>query len=251
MLSYDQIESLGRLPGAVLTAYLNTQQDDTTRHLPFPASLSWLRKTAKSIEDKLKPAEREQFEEQWDRLETFLANRHPHEKALAIFAGPNIWEVVPLPVTVESDLRWGRPAVSQLLLLEEEHRAYCVVVLDNTKARLFRYQFGELAEIEERPFVLDVSQWKEKEMGHVTGQRVHKTRGSQRDAFDHRVQAQYARLCRETALAAGAICRKEHLSGIFLVGGSHLADPTADGHSGRLSACAWIHSRGSWRVLPN
>jgi len=227
MLPSDRIESLGRLSGTILTVYLNTQQDDRTRHLPVPASLSWLRKASQAIADKLKPSERDEFETRWNRVKTFLAGRHPHEKALAIFAGPNTWELVALPIRVENDLRWGRPAISQLLLLENEHKAYCVVVLDNTKARFLRYQFGELVGIQERPFAIDISQWKQKEMGHVTGQGVHKTRGSQRDAFDHRVQEQYTRLCRETAEEAATICRREKLSGIFLVGLSHLVEPIA------------------------
>ncbi len=227
MLSVAQIESLSRQRGAILTVYVNTQQNDATRHLRVPQFIAWLRKEAKSLGHKLKSNERAQLATQLHRVEAFLANRHSHEKALAIFAGPNTWEVVPMPVTVENDLRWGRPALSQLLLIAEGHKAYCVVVLDNKKARFFRYQFAELVGIEERPFTLDVSQWKAKVMGHVTGQQVHKTRGSQRDAFDHRVQEQYARLCRETGQEAASISRREHLSGLFLVGGSHLVEPTA------------------------
>jgi Bacterial archaeo-eukaryotic release factor family 10 len=228
MLYVDQIESLERLPGTVLTVYSNIQQEDPARHLPVPNSLTWLRKEAKSIADRLKAAERNQFETQWNRIETFLSGRHPHEKALAIFAGPHVWQFVSLPVAVENQVRWGQPAISQLLLLEVEHKPYCVVVVDKTEARFLRYQFAEMVRIAERPFLLDVSQWKTKEMGHVTGQRVHKTRGSQRDSFEHRAEAQYTRLCRETAKQAVSICRKENLSGIFLVGASHLVEPVTE-----------------------
>src|SRR5438034_7003837 len=63
-----------------------------------------------------------------------------------------------------------------------------------------------------------------KDLGHVTGQRVHKTRGSQRDAFDHRVEAQYERLCRQAAQQAGAIYARERLQAIFLVGKDHLIE---------------------------
>jgi hypothetical protein len=117
--------------------------------------------------------------------------------------------------------------MSQLLLLENEHKPYCVVVVDKKKARFLRFQFAGLSSIDELPFAPDVSQWKMMEMGHVTGQGVHKTRGSQRDAFDHRVEAQYARACRETARHAADISRKEKLAGIFLVGANHLVEPIA------------------------
>jgi hypothetical protein len=228
MFHADQIEFLEQFPGTVLTVYLNTHQEDPARHLLVPNALAWFRKEAKSIADRIEAAQRNQFKTQWSRVEMFLAGRHPHEKALAIFAGPNVWQLVPLPVVVENELRWGRPAISQLLLLAVEYKPYCVVVVDKTEARFLRYQFAEMVRIAERPFLLDVSQWKTKEMGHVTGQRVHKTRGSQRDSFEHRAEAQYARLCRETGEQAVSTCRKEKLSGIFLVGASHLVEPVAE-----------------------
>jgi hypothetical protein len=225
MLYEDQIESLERISETVLTVYLNTQPEDEARHLFVPESLKWLRKEVKAISESLKATERNQFKTQWNRIETFITGRHPQEKALILFAGPNTWQLAPLPITVENEVRWGRPAISQLLLLADEHKPYCVVVMDKTEARFLRYQFAEMARIEERPFILDISQWKMKEMGHVTGQGVHKTRGSQRDSFEHRADAQYARLCRETALQAVNICRNAKLSGIFLVGPSRLVEP--------------------------
>ena len=224
MLSADQLASLDRVPGAILTLYLNTQPDEPGRHLPVPNSLIWLRKHAKSVAEALESCDRAQFESQLHRVETFLAGRHPHEKALAIFAGSDAWQLAALPVAVQNDLKWGRPAVSQLLLLTEENRPYCVVVVDKKKARFLRFQFAELSTIEELPFAPDVSQWKEMEMGHVTGQGVRKTRGSQRDAFDHRVRAQYARACGETAHRAASVSRKDKLAAIFLVGASHLVE---------------------------
>ena len=228
MLYAEQIESLERISETVLTVYLNTQPEDEARHGFVPESLKWLRKEVKSIAESLKTDELSQFKTQWERIETYLAGRHPEEKALILLAGRGEWQLVPLPIPVENEVTWGRPAISQLLLLAEEHKPYCVVVVDKTEARFLRYQFAEMTRIEERPFILDISQWKMKEMGHVTGQGVHKTRGSQRDSFEHRADAQYARLCRETALQAVNICRKEKLSGIFLVGASHLVEPVAE-----------------------
>ncbi|MGC0775106.1 MAG: VLRF1 family aeRF1-type release factor [Candidatus Acidiferrum sp.] len=228
MLSAAQIESLERIPATVLTVYLNTQPEDPSRHLFVPKSLPGLRNEMKSMADGLEATESRQIKAQWDRIEKLVAGRHPAEKALAIFAGPGTWQLVPLPIPVESEVRWGRPAVSQLLLIADQWKPYCVVVMDKTEARFLRYQFGELERIEERRFILDISQWKTKEMGHVTGQGVRKTRGSQRDVFEHRADAQYARLCRETAQQALSLCRNEKLSGIFLVGPSHLVEPVAE-----------------------
>src|SRR5271169_3959231 len=109
----DQIEALERISETVLTVYLNTQPGDEARHLFVPESLKWLRKEVKSISESLKAAERSQFKTQWNRMETFITGRHPQEKALILFAGPNTWQLVPLPITVENEVRWGRPAISQ------------------------------------------------------------------------------------------------------------------------------------------
>ncbi len=227
MLSPDQLESLDKLPESLLTVYLNTREDNPARHLLVPTSLTWLRKEAKSVADGLNATDRAQFETQWNRVEAFFAGRHPHEKSLVIFAGPHVWQLASLAVKVENEIRWGRPAISQLLILAEEHKPYCVVVVDKAQARFLRYQFGEAVGIQNRSFTLDVSQWKAKDMGHVTGQNVHKTRGSQRDNFEHRVEAQYARLCGEAAQQAANLCRREKLAGIFFVGASHLVEPMA------------------------
>lgn len=218
------IEEISRLSGPVLTAFLNTQPAEPARHLPVPASITWLKEAAKSLEPNLAAAEQVLFREQLNRIEEFLRDRHPHEKSVAVFAGRNAWQFVPLQVAVNNDLRWGAPAVSQLLWLVDEHRPHCIVVVDRTGARFFRYQLRELLELEEKKFTIDISQWKMKDLGHVTGQRVHKTRGSQRDAFDHRVEAQYERLCRQAAQQAGVICAREKLQAIFLVGKDHLIE---------------------------
>src|SRR5256884_430788 len=326
MLTGSGIEEISRLSGPVLTAYLNTQPAERARHMPVPASITWLKEAAKSLEPSLAAAEQVLSREQLNRIEEFLRDRHPHEKSVAVFAGRNAWQfvplqvavnndlrwgapavsqllwlddnamgsmlideaeevgglrsspaeygvplevagnhdlrwgapagsqplwlvdeamgsmlmdepeelgdrrsspaeiVVPLQVAVNNDLRWGAPAVSQLLWLVDEHRPHCIVVVDRTGARFLRYQLRELLELEEKKFTIDISQWKMKDLGHVTGQRVHKTRGSQRDAFDHRVEAQYERLCRQAAQQAGAIYARERLQAIFLVGKDHLIE---------------------------
>src|SRR5437870_1370925 len=224
MLTGSGIEEISRLSGPVLTAYLNTQPAERARHMPVPASITGLKEAAKSLEPSLAAAEQVLSREQLNRIEEFLRDRHPHEKSVAVFAGRNAWQFVPLQVAVNNDLRWGAPAVSQLLWLVDEHRPHCIVVVDRTGARFLRYQLRELLELEEKKFTIDISQWKMKDLGHVTGQRVHKTRGSQRDAFDHRVEAQYERLCRQAAQQAGAIYARERLQAIFLVGKDHLIE---------------------------
>src|SRR5437899_11338515 len=154
MLTGSGIEEISRLSGPVLTAYLNTQPAERARHMPVPASITWLKEAAKSLEPSLAAAEQVLSREQLNRIEEFLRDRHPHEKSVAVFAGRNAWQFVPLQVAVNNDLRWGAPAVSQLLWLVDEHRPHCIVVVDRTGARFLRYQLRELLELEEKKFTI-------------------------------------------------------------------------------------------------
>lgn len=72
------IEEISRLSGPVLTAFLNTQPAEPARHLPVPASITWLKEAAKSLEPNLAAAEQVLFREQLNRIEEFFRDRHPH-----------------------------------------------------------------------------------------------------------------------------------------------------------------------------
>ncbi len=225
MSNIRRFDSLWQLPAPLLTAYLKTGPAEASHHSPVPAYLTWLKKEAKSIAEGVPRSEQGLFEEQFRRVEGFVRERARTGKGLVIFAGPATWEVVPLRIEVENELHWGRPALTQWLWLLSENKPHCVVVVDRTGARFFRYWLGEMAELAENKFEIDISQWKKKELGHVVGQNVQKTRGSQRDTYEHRMDAQYRRLFGETAGQAKDLCEKEGLAAIFLVGSERLVEP--------------------------
>ncbi len=223
MFNAKQIESFLQLPQPLLTVYLNTSATDPSRHPLHNESSVWLKKEAKSLELKMSFAEREVFERQLERIKQFLEKRTPNEKAAVIFAGTNTWQVVPLQVSVANELHWGSPAVSQLLWLFDEHELYCVVVVDHKGARFYRYQLRELEKIAEKTFDFDTSEWKKKDIGHIAGQEIQKTRGSQRDIFEHRMEAQYAHACKETANQAVAFSKAHHCTAIIVIGEDRLS----------------------------
>lgn len=231
MLNASRLRTLSQLPPPLLTAYLDTKSAEASRHEPVPQYLTRLKNEAKSLALGVPAAEEGIFHEQLKRIEEFLRGRTSQERGLVIFAGAAAWELVSLQVEVKNELRWGKPALSQLLWLINEHKPYCIVAVDRAGARFFRYGLGDMAELAEKKFEIDISQWKKKELGHVTGQGVKKTRGSQRDTFDHRMDAQYEHLCRETALLAKSLCEREGLSAIFFVGSDRLIKPIEAGFS--------------------
>lgn len=225
MVTASQIQSLTRLQEPAVTVYLNTRENKPSRHPRVPRSLTWLKKQAGILTSHLPAAERYQFQEQLNRVNAFLGERHAHEGALVMFASQTNWMVFPLRIAVENELAWGPPAVGQLFRLLHERKSCCIVTVDHSGARFFAYSLGELTELAQKPFEVDPSQWKKKSLGHLTSGRIQKMRGPFPDRFEHRLEVQYARLCGETAEQAAALSEQYGLSNIFLAGPDRLIGP--------------------------
>jgi hypothetical protein len=225
MLHVDQLQKIAALPSPILSIYLNTRSKNASRHPRAEACLAWLRKKAASISRTLLPRDAERFLQEVRRIEGFLHGRRPEEKALAIFAGPATWMVFPLQIEVGNELAWGQPAIGQLFRLLHESKSCCIVAVDHRAARFFTYSLGELTELATKQFEVDSSQWKKKSLGHLTSGRIQKMRGPYPDRFEHRMEVQYARLCRETAEQAAALSKQYGLAQIFLAGPDRLIGP--------------------------
>ena len=222
MLRNDHLQEIAEAPIPILSVYLNTMNQDSTRHLQMPARLAWFRRRAAEVASTLPVQENKQFQKEVERVEKFLDGRNPEERALAIFSGASTWTTLPLHASVENTLEWGKPAVGQLFRFLTEHPPYGVIAVDHQVARMFVYRLGELTPLGEKAFDIDKSQWKKKDLGHFASERTRKTRGSNRDLYDHRLEAQYERLCHETAEEAVNLWKKFEFAGLFLVGSERL-----------------------------
>jgi release factor family 10 len=225
MLKRDQFRKWSDLPSPILTLYLTLGAPDASQHKTSQPFGGWLKNEARHTVDRLPSSEASLFRRQLDRVEDFLSARIPHEKSLVVFAGVEVWEIVPLQIEVTNSLHWGQPALSQLLWLLAQHKPSCIAVMDRDGVRFFGYQLGELSLLEETKFVVDVSQWKKKDIGHVARPGIQETYGSQRDDFEHRIDAQYAYLCGETAKQAACLFRDGHFNALLLVGAERLVGP--------------------------
>ena len=224
MLPSNQIQAIADLPAPILSVYLNTMNRNSSRHPRTSVHLTWFRKQAAAVAPTLPLQDRKQFLREADRVEQFLERRRPEERALAIFASEKTWTVVPLQTNIESELQWGKPALGQLFRLLNGHPPYGVVAIDRQAARFFVYRLGELTPLGEKVFDIDVSGWTKKDLGHFAGESVRKTRGSNREVYEHRLEAQYERLCRETAEEAVSLWKKFDFEGLFLVGPDQLTN---------------------------
>lgn len=222
MVNMDQVRAFSQLPQPILTAYLNANPASRSRRNLVPAYLIWLKTRAKAIAESLAGPERDLFQQQASRVEEFLRQYVPPQRGLLLFSGAANWELIPLPFEVSNELSWGKPAVAQLFWTLSEQKAYGAMVLHRSGVRYYRYRLGEMAELGQKKFHIDVSRWRRKDLGHASRLGVRKTRGSQRDIFEHRMEAQYRRICHGISGTLKDLAGREKLAATFLVGPDRL-----------------------------
>lgn len=218
----DQARIFSQLPRPILTAYLNSNPASRSRRNLVPAYLIWLKTRAKRIAESLAGPDRDLFQQQAGRIGEFLRQYVPPQPGLLLFSGPATWEIVPLPFEVNNELNWGKPALAQLFWILCEQKAYGAAVVHRSGVRYYRYQFGEMTELGQKKFQIDVSRWRRKDLGHVARPGIRKTRGSQRDVFEHRMEAQYRRICHGIAGTLKDLAGREKQAATFLVGPGRL-----------------------------
>jgi hypothetical protein len=227
----EEVRGFLAMPQPVLTAYLDVNPANPANRGPDPEYLTWLRGAAQGLAGGLEPGDEKQFREQLDRVETFLRGRIAPRRGLLIFSGAGAWESVPLEVPVENELHWGRPAISQLVGKLSRHKPYGVAVVDLAGVRFFRWSMGEMTELDRKEFVVDISNWRKKDMGKVSRKvgavSLQKSRGADRDTFERRMDERYRRLFSETARQALDLDNRHGLAAFFLVGDSRLIEPIA------------------------
>jgi peptide subunit release factor 1 (eRF1) len=217
MLSTTQLASLYGLPSPLLTAYVRTSPDDASLQGGTPKYVHFLKEEGRSLSEGLASEERDQFCKQLERVREFFSQPKSHG-SLVIFAGPSVWQVLPLQAEIEHEMSWGTPNLAQLVWLFGEHKRYGIVAIDHKRARFFHYSLGEIVENQEKKLAVDTSEWKQKDLGKVSAEGMSITHGTQRDVFDKRVENQYVRFCREIARQATALFADNDLAAIFLLG---------------------------------
>jgi rubrerythrin len=216
MLSTTLIQSLFELPSPVLTAYVSTTPQDAALQGGTPRYRHSLKEAGESFAENLNPEQKERFLVELDRVNKFLAVPASHG-SFAIFSGPAIWQALVLQAPVTPEIAWGKPSLAQLIWLTSEHKQYGIVEVDHKGVRFFRSALGEIEEDEEQVFTVDVSAWKQKDLGHVN-EGARKSHGTQRDVFEKRMENQYARMCRDAAHRAATLFARKNVAAIFLAG---------------------------------
>jgi len=224
MLDIKLIESLSQIPPPVLTAYLETNPAELPNQRHPPAYLIWLKSQAKVIEANVPESERKTFREQIQRLEEHLTQFPPRARSVVIFAGPEVWHAISLHVEAKNELFWGFPSLSQMLWLMDEHRLCGVVLADRSGTRFFHYWMGEITKDHEARLNIDTSEWRRMDLKPPSQPGVEVIRGAHRDAFERRVEAQYASFYAKEAEHIRTWADARKLNAIFLMGPPKLVE---------------------------
>jgi hypothetical protein len=218
MIDAKLIHSLPRIPAPVLTLYLNTNPAEPRNQGHPPGYIIYLKSRGKIIGRRVPENERKMFQEELKRAENFLRNRRPSQRGMVLFSGPKRQEFLPMQVAVEDELHWGRPSLTQLLWLLDEHQPAGVVLVDRSGARFYRYWLGEMEEQAAEKFKLELGEWRKKHLMPPSHPGAYKTRGSQRDVFEQRVEAQYDRFFRDAAERIWQWSEREKVRPVFVAG---------------------------------
>jgi peptide subunit release factor 1 (eRF1) len=176
------------------------------------------------MESNVSGTQKKLFQKQLRRITDYLRHSRRGQRGIAVFAGPESWEVLSLQVEVSDELHWGLPSLKQLLWLLDEHRLSGVVVITRAAARFFRFWLGEIDEEQEESFSLDTSGWRRKDLVGPSHPRVGKAKGSQRDPFADRLEAQYRRFHKDIAKRVRRWADKEKMAPVVLAGPAKLAE---------------------------
>jgi len=218
MIDAKLIHSLPRIPAPVLTLYLNTNPAEPRNQGHPPGYVIYLKSRGKILANRIPETGRKQFQAELKRVEEFLRNRKPPHRGVVVFSSPKRQEFVPMNVELEDELHWGRPSLTQLLWLLDEHQPSGVVLVDRSGARFYRFWLGEIEELKKEKFELDKMEWRQKHLMPPSHPGVQKTRGSQRDVFEQRVEAQYDRFFRDAAERIRQWSEREKLRPVFVAG---------------------------------
>lgn len=223
MLTSRLLRALPEIPSPVLTVYLDTNLADPANRNLLPAYRIWLKSQGEALAQTVPSPERKAFLAQLARVEEYLRAGPPKQRGLALFAGPNTWEVVPLTMKVRNEAFWGRPSFAQLLWLLDEHRPCGLTVLSRKGARFYLRWFGELIQLDEKRYPVPDPGWRRKDLGKFSQPGVYKSRGSQHDLFDRRRDAQSRHFYREVAARMQFWTEEKSLGATFLVGSEEMA----------------------------
>ena len=156
MISDDRIRSLAAHRGSpvVTSCYLDVDGRRHPRHVDYEQQLDHLIRQARERMTRLEPLAAQSVEGDLGRISTWVKGGfdRSHVRGLAFFScsAQGFFEVIESPRPVRNEIVVDEsPHVRQLEALAQEYDRFAVVLVDRQRARLFRFEMGELTECTE------------------------------------------------------------------------------------------------------
>ena len=196
MLNDDRIRSLATHRGhpTVTSCYLDVDGREYPRPGDYETQLDYLVRSARSQAASAGAEVARSVEGDLERITLWVKTGfdRSHTRGLAFFgcSAQNWFEVVELPRPVRNEITLDqRPHVRQLESAVQEYERFAVLLVDRQRARLFRFEMGELiehAEVDDAmPRALHTTRTAEGVARH-TGELAHKhLKHAAEVAFDH------------------------------------------------------------------
>jgi Bacterial archaeo-eukaryotic release factor family 10 len=210
----------------VFSLSLNTDPSLAEHQRPNPAYRVWTRNAVRRLLRRMSPETRPRAEPAADRLLAHVDAMPQEGRGTAVFAGPGLWETYTLPFPLPNHLSYGRPDAVPVLWAIHEYAPYALVVVFHDRARLLVAYLGETAVVDEITLELATEQWGFKYGRTATSSRrggVGVGRGTQSDAYQARVLAQYRRFWHAVAEAAARTLAARRIDRIILAGNKEAA----------------------------
>lgn len=201
----------------ILSLYLDVDPARSKNQSIPPAYRIWLKNAFEEVEGTAAKAKRREVRELTARVWEYINMYRPDGKGLAVFCGTGFWRVFPLSVPVNNYIHFGQPDVVPLLWVLQEHRPLGIVLVNGTLARFVSAYLGRVTHREEMRMELDTSDWRRKDLKPVTGHGIY-TKGSNRDAFEDRIDEQVASFRRSIANQVVDWVNKHGLNRLILGG---------------------------------
>jgi hypothetical protein len=219
----DVKQLLSQANDQTLSLYLGVDPAAQENQATIPAWKIWLKNALKSIEKDVTENQHPAWEDIRARLDTFLDTYAADSKALALFYGPTIDVVHPLPLPVQNQATFGKPMIGPLLWAIDEYEPYLVVLVDNEKASFVTAHLGSADQQDSMQFDLDTSDWFTRTVRSSGGSTSTLPNAPTREDFEQRVEAHLDRFLEDVARHAQEMAQKQGAGRIVLGGNEEVA----------------------------
>jgi hypothetical protein len=247
----SSLSRLPHLPPPVLTAYLDVNPGNPRNQGAPRGYVTWLTSTGQALGKQMSARDRKLFRRQLKRVDLHLRTGRPRSRSLAVFAGPKVWQTIPLQVEVAEELHWGKPSLQQMLWVVDEHRPRGVVVVESSKARFFHLWLGTIAEDKAAAVSADAPAGRRKYLVGTSHPDVFKRHGAQRDRAEDQKAAQRRRFAHELAQRIVSWSEERRISPIILAGSNDVVDATVEAMSADFRERIAVVRKALPRISPS